>query len=172
MVALGFPGPSAGTREAVALQVLSTSLTMMGGRLWQSLREGPPFAYAVRAAPVSLRLGGAFVGQVTAPPGSEEVAVERFVAELSGLSTTLLTDEEIVRGRGYLAGMLEIRMQRSAARAASYAMAEIMGLGFERVDLLPGIVRSITADDVADVARRYLAAGHGPAVAILRGRAA
>jgi zinc protease len=171
-IALGFPGPRMGTREAVALQVLASSLTMMGGRLWQSLREGPPFAYAVRATPLSLRLGGAFVGHVTAPPGSEEVAVERFVSELSGVGEDGLADQELRRGRRCLAGMLEIRMQRSAARASGYAMAEITGLGFERVDLLPGIVRGITGDDVAGVARKYLTAEDGPAVAILRGRQA
>jgi predicted Zn-dependent peptidase len=142
---------------------------MMGGRLWRALREGPPHAYSVGAMPMPLKLGGAFVGHVTSQPGSEETAVERYMAELSAVAVGGLTEEELSRGRRYLAGVLEIRMQRSAVRAASYAMAEVTGLGFERVDSLPGIVRTIDNEDIVGVAAGYLTAEEGPAVAILRG---
>ncbi|MBN1628692.1 MAG: insulinase family protein [Thermoleophilia bacterium] len=159
-----------GTREAVALHVLSSGLTMMGGRLWRALREGPPFAYAVSATPLPLVLGGALIGRVTAPPGQEEAAVQKFLSELSEVADGGLAGNELSTARRYLAGVLGIRMQRSATRAASYAMAEVSGLGYERVDKLPNIVRSITNEDVIAVARRYLTTEDGPAVVILRGR--
>ena len=68
-----------------------------------------------------------------------------------------------------MAGMLEISLQRGAARAASYAMAEVAGVGHEHVDRLPGLVRSISNDDVVRAAREYLTAEDGFAIAILRG---
>jgi zinc protease len=142
---------------------------MMGGRLWRELRDRPPHAYSVRAMPVSLREGGALVGHVTTQPGQEEAAVRTFVSELSKLSQDGLTEEELERGRRHLAGMLEISMQRGAARAASYVSAEVAGVGYEHIDGLPGLVRGITGDDVIRVARQYLTAEDGPATAILRG---
>ncbi len=168
-VAVGFRGPPRGTRDSAAMHVMSGALTMMGGRLWRELRERPPYAYSVRAMPVALRKGGALVGYVTAQPGEEEAAVRTFVSEFSKLSRDGLSEDELERGRRHLAGMLEISMQRGAARAASYVLAEVSGVGYEHVDALPGIVRGITGDDVIRVARQYLTAEDGPATAILRG---
>lgn len=168
-VAVGFRGPAIGTRDSAAMHVVSSALTMMGGRLWRALRERPPFAYSVTAMPVPGREGGALVGYVTTPPGQEETAVSTFVAELSKLSRDGLSEDELDRGRRYLAGMLEISMQRGAVRAASYSVAEVAGMGYEYVDRLPGIVRGITNDDVVRVAGQYLTAEDGPASVILRG---
>ena len=119
--------------------------------------------------PVPACHGGAFVGYVTTPPGQEEIAVSTFVSELSRLSRDGLSQEELERGRRYLAGMLEISMQRGATRAASYSFAEVAGMGYEHVDRLPSIVRRITNDDIVRVVRQYLTAEDGPASVILRG---
>ncbi len=168
-VAVGFRGPRIGTRDSATMHVVSSALTMMGGRLWRALRERPPFAYSVRAMPVPGREGGALVGYVTTPPGQEETAVSTFTTELSKLSRDGLSEDELDKGRRYLAGMLEISMQRGAVRAASYGVAEVAGMGYEYVDRLPRIVRGITNDDVVRVAGEYLTAEDGPALVILRG---
>ena len=168
-VAVGFAGPPIGTRNSAAMHVVSSALAMMGGRLWRALRERPPFAYSVRAMPVSACEGGALVGYVTTPPGQEETAINTFVSELSALSGEGLSQEELERGRRYLAGMLEISMQRGAVRAASYSFAETAGMGYEHVDRLPDMVRGITNDDVVRVAGQYLTAEDGPASVVLRG---
>jgi len=168
-VAVGFRGPRIGTRDSATMHVVSSALTMMGGRLWRALRERPPFAYSVRAMPVPGREGGALVGYVTTPPGQEETAVSTFTSELSRLSRDGLSGDELDRGRRYLAGILEISMQRGAVRAASYGVAEVAGMGYEYVERLPGIVRGITNDDVVRVVLEYLTAEDEPASVILRG---
>jgi zinc protease len=168
-VAVGFRGPPMGTRESAAMHVLGSAVSMMGGRLWRALRERPPHAYSVRAAPAAFRESGAVVGYVTTAPGGEEAAERTLVAELTELGRTGLTPEELERGKRYLAGMLEISMQRGSARAASYVVAEVAGVGYGHVDRLPAMVRDITREDVAAVAAEYLTAEDGPAVAILRG---
>jgi len=168
-VAVGFPGPRVGTDDAVALHAAASALTMMGGRLWRALRERPPFAYSVRAVPIPLRAGGAVVGLVTTPPDQEEHAVETFVREFDDLAGGGLTEAELARGKRYLAGLMEISMQRGAARAAGYAAAEVAGVGHERVERLPDLVRDVTMDDVVRAASLYVTAEDEPAVAILRG---
>jgi len=168
-VAVGFRGPRMGTRESAAMHVLSSAMSMMGGRLWRALRERPPHAYSVSAMPAAFRESGALVGYVTTRPGGEEAAAQTLISELSRVGEEGLSTEELERGQRYLAGMLEISMQQGATRAASYVLAEVAGVGYEHVDRLPAMVRSITSDDIVDVARRYLTAEDGPAVAILRG---
>ena len=76
---------------------------------------------------------------------------------------------ELERGRRYLAGLIEISMQRGSTRAASYAVAEVAGVGYERIGHLPEIIRSVTPDDVIRAARLYVSAEDAPAVAVLRG---
>lgn len=168
-VALGFGGPPAGTGDAAALMVAGRAGTMMGGRLWRALRERPPHAYAVRAAPVPLARGGAFVGYVTTPPGGEEAALDVFVSELRALGRSGVPAEELDRARRSLAGSLRISLQRGAVRAASYALAETMGIGFARVDRLPDIVSKISNEDIVSAAGRYVSAEDEPAVVVLRG---
>jgi len=168
-VTVGFRGPRVGTRESAAMHVLSSAVGMMGGRLWRALRERPPHAYSVMATPVAFRESGALVGYVTTRPGGEEDAARTLVSELTKVGDEGLSTEELERGRRYLAGMLEISMQQGAARTASYVLAEVAGVGYEHVDRLPALVRGITGDDIVNVARQYLTAEDGPALAILRG---
>jgi zinc protease len=168
-VAVGFGGPRAGTTDAAALMVAGRAATMMGGRLWRALRERPPHAYAVRAAPVAMARSGAFVGYVTTPPGGEEAALEVFVSELRGLRESGVPPEELDRAKKSLSGSLRISMQRGAVRAASYALAETMGVGSARVDRLPEVVSAISNEDIIAAAGRYVSAEDEPAVVVLRG---
>lgn len=168
-VAIGLPGPRIGTSDSVALNVLSSAVTMMDGRLWNAMRERPPHAYTVQAMPVPLRAGGAFVAYVTTPPGQEDAAVEALVREFRAIAREGLTPDEVSRGRRRLAGMMEISMQRGATRAASYALAEVAGLGFEHVERLPELIRRVSDDDVVRVARKFMTAEDGPASVVLRG---
>jgi len=171
-IALTLRGPSAGTRDAAAMRVICRAGSMMGGRLWRALRERPPFAYAAGASLVALREGGAVFAHVTAPAGQEEAALEALDAEFVRLGSEGLAPEELERAKRHLGGVLAVSMERGAARAAAYAMAEATGVGCEHVDRLPDLVRGVTGDDVARVAGRYFGACEGRAAVILRGGAA
>jgi predicted Zn-dependent peptidase len=142
---------------------------MMGGRLWRALRERPPFAYAVGSSLIALRDGGAVFAHVTADPGREDAALDALGAEFVRLAAEGLSEEELERAKRHLVGMLAVSMERGAARAAAYAMAEATGAGCERVDRMPDLVRAVTKDDVASVAARYFGAGGGRAEVIVRG---
>lgn len=168
-VALALRGPRAGTRDEAVMRVICRAESMMGGRLWRALREGPPFAYAVGASLIALRGGGAVFAHVTAPPGQEEAALAALNAEFLRLADEGLSAEELGRAKRHLGGMMAISMERGAARAAAYAMAEATGAGCEQVDRMPDLVRSITNEDVAGVADRCFGAGEGRGAVILRG---
>jgi zinc protease len=167
-VALGFPGPRAGTDDSTVMHVVARALTMVGGRLWVALRERPPFAYVAGASQISLRCGGAFLAYATAEPGREEAVREALVSEFGRLRDSGLGDDELARAKRHLAGTHEISMQRGSVRAASYAMAEVVGVGYERVEDMPRAIRAVTNEGVVEAVRRYLDPGTGVAEVCLR----
>lgn len=171
-VALVLRGPSAGTRDEVVMRVICRACSMMGGRLWTALRERPPFAYAVGCSLISLREGGAVFAHATAPLGQEDAALEAIDSEFLRLAAEGLSHAELERAKRHLGGVLAVSMERSAARAAAYAMAETTGAGSDYVDRMPGLVRGVTNDDVAAVAARCFGAGRGRATVVVRGRPA
>ncbi len=168
-LAVGFRGPSAGDRDALAMRFLARALSMMGGPLWMALREGPPHAYSAHASPLLLASGGAVLFSVTARPGDEKRAEERLLEVLARLREDGLVPETLDRSRRSVAGMMEIAMQRESTRAASYAISEILGVGFERLESAPDDVRRLVNDDVIRIAREYLDPEAGYALVTLNG---
>jgi zinc protease len=169
-VALGFAGPPVGGDDSAVMRFVARALSMMGGPLWRALRDRPPHAYAAGAALLPLRHGGAFVGYATTPPGSEEETVEALTSELRRLAVNGLEDAELERGKRHFTGTLEIALQRGAARAASYATAEVLGIGYERILDLPARIRRITNEDVTETLTRFVGDDCGMATVILRAK--
>lgn len=167
-VALGLAGPAASSDDAVPLRFLARALSMMGGPLWVALRENPPHAYAVHASPLLLASGGAVLLSVTARPGDEPAAEEGLLSVLRAVGAKGLEEDEFERARSYVAGTMEIAMQRESTRAASYAMSELLGVGFELMEKMPDLIRGLTNDDIVRVARAYLDPDAGYATVTLR----
>ncbi len=167
-VVLGLTGPTATSDDAVTLRFVTRALSMMGGPLWVALRENPPHAYSVSASPLLLASGGATLLSVTARPGDESAAVEGLLSVLRNVRSDGLGADELARARSYVAGTMEIAMQRESTRAASYAMSELLGVGFERMEKMPALVRSLTNEDVVRVARAWLDPDAGHATVILK----
>ncbi len=167
-VALGLTGPTASSDDAVALRFVTRALSMMGGPLWVALRENPPHAYSVSASPLLLGSGGAVLLSVTARPGDESLAVDGLLDVLRTVRSDGLAAGELERAKSYVAGTMEIAMQRESTRAASYAMSELLGVGFERMEEMPRLVRRISNDDVVRVARAWLDPDAGYATVTLK----
>ncbi len=168
-IAVGLKGAPAGSEDGLVLRFLARALGMMGGRLWVALRENPPHAYSVYATHLSFAAGGSFATFVTAQPGTEREAIESVTVEFGRLRENGLGADELMRAQRHVAGMIEITMERESTRAATYVMAELLGIGFEGVEKAPELVRGITNGDIVRVARRYLDPEFGLSVVTLRG---
>ena len=169
-VAVGVPGAAAGTRDAITLRVIATGLSMMGGRLWISLRERPPHAYGVSASSISLKSAGALVALAMVAPGEEERTVVAIERELEEVAADGFGEGELDRAKQSFAGGFEIGLERSSARAAVYATALTLGLGPERIDAIPCEARALNVDDVRRAGSTYLNPRRRRAVVVLRGR--
>ncbi|MBD3366720.1 MAG: hypothetical protein GF405_00930 [Candidatus Eisenbacteria bacterium] len=168
-VLVAFKGPAAGTDEAVAARVAARGLGMMGGPLWRRLRERPPHAYSVGANVFQFGRASIVVAHATSQPGSEEKVREALIETFDGLAAGGMDTADLGRARRSAAGAYEIALQRGAARAVACSMAEILGTGYERVFRTADLLRGVTSDCVADVARRYLTAERGAASVIVKG---
>ncbi len=169
VVTIGLRGPLGGTRDAVVARVIVRALSMMGGRFWKSLREQPPYAYHVGGTLLAYAAAGATMAYATAAPGEERPVLNGLLSEFRKLGEDGLDTRELERTRSHLAGTLEISLMRGAARSASYAMAEVMGAGYEYVKGMPEAVRLVTNDDIVRVARTLMDPSCGFAEVILRG---
>jgi len=167
-VVLALAGPAASSDDAVTLRFVTRALSMMGGPLWVALRENPPHAYSVSASPLLLAAGGATLLSVTARPGDEAAAVEGLLSVLRSVRSGGFGADDLARARSHAAGTMEIAMQRESTRAASYAMSELLGVGFERMEEMPSLVRSLTNDDVVRVTRAWLDPDAGYATVTLK----
>lgn len=172
VVAVALKGPAGGTRDAVVARVLMRALSMMGGRLWRSLRERPPHAYHVGGTLLAYRSAGATVAYATSAPGQERAVVDGLIEEFERLVERGLEADELERTTRHLAGTLDISLMRAAARSASYAMAEVMGAGYEYIEGMSKVVRRVTNDDIVRVAGALMDPGGGFAEVILRGGSA
>jgi zinc protease len=169
IVTIAVAGPLGGTRDAVTARVIVRALSMMGGRLWVSLREQPPHAYHVGGTLLAYGTAGATIGYATSEPGLERAVADGLLREFERLGDGGLGHDELARTKRHLAGTLEVSLMRGAARSASYAMSEVMGAGYEYVRDMAAAVRRVTNEDVVRVARTYLDPRNGFAEAVLRG---
>jgi len=168
-IALAYPLAPAADPDSLVARFVSRSISMMGGRLWVALRERGPNAYFAGSSCVSLAESGAFLVHAMVPGGAEEEAIGAARGVLAGVAREGFGAGELARAKRHFAGTHELSMQRSSTRAATYVMAELLGLGFERVDETPGLVESITNDDIVRTARKYLGGDCGFAAVVDRG---
>ena len=129
-------------------------------RLVNNIREDKGYTYSPRSA-VEHRNAASFFGvfadvatEVTAP------ALLEIFYELGRIATTTVAEDELESAKRYLMGNLALAVQTQAGLAGYLALLESVGLGAEYLRDFPLAIAAVTADDVAEVAPRYLAPRH------------
>ena len=93
---------------------------------------------------------------IATDPSKLDRAMEGIRRELELVKKHGIRQEELDGNARQIVGQYEIDLQRSAARAASFAFNERYGLGHDYYRRYPDAVLGVTVDDVVDAARRYL----------------
>lgn len=153
---LAFPGPPRNHPDVYALQLLSSAVSGLGGRLFEELRSRRSLAYSVSAAPLAHAQGGAFVGYIGMAPEREEEARAEMVRELMRTTDELLTMEEMERAQRYLVGAWQIRQQTQSRQLADLAGALLLGEGLAELREYVDTIRALTRERVRDAAARWL----------------
>ena len=168
---LAFPGPPRNHPDVHALQLLSSAVSGLGGRLFEELRSRRSLAYSVSAAPIARWQAGAFVAYIGMAPEREEEAREEMLRELLRTTMEPLAADELERARRYLIGSWQIRQQTHSRQLADLAGALLLGEGLAELREYVSRIQAVTAEDVRAAAERWIRPEH-VVEAVIRGTGA
>ncbi len=151
----GFHAPGFKNRDRYAFEVLNSVLSGQGGRLFIELRDKKSLAYAVTSFYVPGMEGGYFGVYIGTAPQKEKEALGAIKEQLQ-LVLEGVGEDELERAKNYIVGSFEIGLQRNSAQASTVGFDELYGIGTYEYRKFPEKILSVTADDVARVARKYI----------------
>jgi zinc protease len=152
---LGFLGISYHHPDRYAIAVLEAALAGQGGRLFKELRDKHSLAYALSFT-AQPNLDPGFIGvYMGTHPNKLQIAIEAVLRELKKVRDEGLTEEEVERGKKYLIGNFEIRLQTNGVQANQMSLDELYGLGFDHYQKYPQDIQKVTREEVNRVAQKY-----------------
>lgn len=154
---VGTPGPDAHDPERDAMTVLNQILGgSVSSRLFQKIREERGLVYSVFSFRGAYQdVGSLVVCAGTSPEHLGEVT-ELIQHELDDLVANGVTEHELTLAKGYLCGSSVLGLEDSASRMARLAGATQLHDEVPSIDEVLDRIRKVSADDVADAARRWL----------------
>lgn len=169
VVVVAQAGPSFLSPDYLPFQLLNTVLAGLSGRLFAELRDRRGLGYLVNSQlerRVHYSCLKAYLG--THPDRLEE-GLDAIRHEFSRLTREPVSQEELYRAKRYVLGLYEIRMQKKSYQAYQLAYHLSVGSDLEQFERFPERVRSVTAEQMLEVARRYLNSAATACVRILPG---
>jgi zinc protease len=153
---LGHRGLALADPDRFALEVMSSTLSGQGGRLFLELRDKQSLCYAVSAFSVEGIDPGTFAIYMGTSPEKVDTALTGIEQLLETLAAEGITAAELDRTKRYLLGSHDIGLQRLGARASAMALNELYGLGFLSHRDYAARISAVTLEQVRTVAARLL----------------
>lgn len=154
---LGFLGANLFSPDRYALDVLSEITSGMGGRFFRSVRGENALAYQVTSFHRSRLDSGNFVAYTATAPENEAKARDLILQECARLGQEPVEAAELDAAKAAIIGEHAIGTQTFGAQAGELAAVGIYGLPLDEPQQYLAHIDQVTADDVRDVAQRYLA---------------
>lgn len=128
----------------------------MGGRLGDNVRERQGLAYSCGSS-LDADLGaGPWAALAGINPANVERAIAAILHEISEFCAQGPTPEELSDAHDYMTGSLALGLETNDGIAGTLLGIERYGLGLDYIARYPGIIRSIDAEQIIAVARKYL----------------
>ncbi|HEY7681263.1 MAG TPA: pitrilysin family protein [Gemmatimonadales bacterium] len=167
--AMAFPGPSRRDPRRHATDVWSAVASGLGGRLFEALRDRRSLAYTVVVSSWQRARSGALLAYIATSPEREDEARCEMLRELMRFAEQPVSPTELAQATGYLAGQTEVNRQSGAAVSLEVLDAWLAGEGLGDLEDPAGRYRSVTADEVRDVAAEILRPAQVRAEGVVRG---
>jgi zinc protease len=132
----------------------------MGGRLGENIREEQGLAYYCGSSLDADVAAGPWAALAGVNPANVERAIAAMVHEVGRFAADGPTDEELSDARDYMTGSTVLGLETNDGIAGTLLGIERYQLGFDYINRYPTIIRAITAEQIVDVARRYLSTEH------------
>jgi zinc protease len=126
------------------------------GRLGETVREKAGLAYYVSSS-VNGGLGpGSWSVSAGVNPKNEEKAIELILKEIQRFVTELVEEEELSDSQAHFVGSMPLALESNVGVAMSLLRIEKHDLGLDYFQRYPGLIRSITGEDILEATSRYL----------------
>ncbi len=156
LVIMGFKGATIEGKDRYALQLITTCLSGISGRLAKRLREELGIAYAVGAFSVPGSDPGYFAFYAATTNDKIDQVKKEFTRQIGLLNKKGLTDEEIKSAKSELIGNQLIALQTNASMAYQTVLDELYGLGYDNYKKFRETIDSVTNKDIVGASKRYL----------------
>lgn len=155
VVMFGFPSADVLSPDRPALELLDEASNDLGSRFFERIREQLGLAYFVGAGSFAGLAPGSFVFYLGTDPKKVDLVTKEFQDEIEKLAKEGLTEEELVRAKKKLLGSEAIRNQSNSAFAATVAIDELVGLGYDHHRKRKEKIEAVTLDETRRVAGKY-----------------
>jgi zinc protease len=156
VMVVGFPGATLHSPDRFALELIQEACSDLGSRLFLRIREKLGLAYYVGAQNFLGLIPGYFAFYVGTAPEKIELVEAEFLREAESLRNEGLTAEELKRAKAKIIGQKKIARQDLGSYAATTALDELYGLGFENTDQEDAEYEAVTQEQTRDAAGKYL----------------
>lgn len=142
------------------LKVLNTVLGgYFGSRLMSNIREEKGFTYGIGSAVISLQHSGFFF--ISSEVGSSVTAeaVKEVYREIERLQQDLIPPEELDLVKNYMLGTFLRSLDGAFALSENYKGLLEYGLDYDYLQRFVEVIRSVTAEELRELAQKYLDIG-------------
>lgn len=146
--------------DRIALSIVNSILSGMGGRLFQALRDEQGLAYTVTSTTMEGLDNGYFAGYIATSPDNAEAARQGLLGEITRLAEDGSTDEEVEKAKRKLAGGYDMGFQENSLQAAHMALDEIYDMDYRRFATHSRKILAVSRKQVEEVAKKYLASAN------------
>jgi zinc protease len=155
---LGWIGPERRADDFYAAYVGNTILGQLGlgGRIGETVREDEGLAYYATSSLQGSAGPGPWYAYAGVNPTAVDKAVELIVAEVKRFCDEPVSDEELADAKAYLTGVLPLQMETNEGVASILVDMHRYELGDDFIARYPGIINSLSKDDIQAAARKYL----------------
>ena len=140
------------------LRVANCILGVFGmmGRLGEVVREQQGLAYYSYSTVDSSRMGGVWLASAGVNSANVEQAMTSILAEFSRLAAEPVSIGELSDTQAYLTGALPLTLETNSGVAAVLLDIELLDLGLDYLQRYPGLIKSVTLEDVQHIAKTCL----------------
>lgn len=125
------------------------------GRLGANVRDKQGLAYYVYSG-VEASLGaGPWAVHAGVNPKGLDRAIEGILTEFRQLCSEPVTQDELDEAKDFVTGSLALRLETNDGVASVLTDIELFDLGLDYLERYPGIIRSLTADQIRGVVAKF-----------------
>ncbi len=156
VLVIGFPGTTMAAEDRYALDLLQECCSDLGSRLFLRIREQLGLAYYVGAQNFAGLVPGYFAFYTGTEPDKLAQMEKELLAEAELLRTEGLTTEELSRAKAKIIGQKKIARADLGHLAATAALDELYGLGWQQAEVDDDKYASVTLEQIKAAAQKYL----------------